>query len=166
MRPALVSMLAGIERRLPEWSKVENHIDPERQCVWDGLAAAWVDEVLKVRLHQQARSDPASIRPLQRHFPALDADGGVGQDLNLLRAAQVAGGSTCAGGLVSDWAVAGWARTTGQRRATEPLEEFQRRDAYFREKGVDVTGNKEPDLHRYVPPIMSVAAKNQAIFSA
>src|SRR5262245_3498022 len=37
-------------------------------------------------------------------------------------------------------------------RAAEPLKEFQGGDANFREKGVDVTGDEESDLHRQVPP--------------
>jgi hypothetical protein len=39
-------------------------------------------------------------------------------------------------------------------RAAEPFEEFQGCDAYFREKGVDVTGNEKSDLHRPVPPLL------------
>ena len=37
-------------------------------------------------------------------------------------------------------------------RAAEPLEELERGDAHFREKGVDVTGDEEPNFNRHVPP--------------
>jgi len=37
-------------------------------------------------------------------------------------------------------------------RAAEPGQELQGRDAHFREKGINVTGDKKPDLHRHVPP--------------
>src|SRR5262249_20521416 len=73
-----------------EGSEVEDHIRPDRQGVRDGLVAAGIDEVLEARLHEQAGFDGASVSPLQGHLPALHADGGVGQGLNLLRAAQVA----------------------------------------------------------------------------
>jgi hypothetical protein len=33
-----------------EGSKVEDDIHPERQCVWNGLVAAGVDEILDARL--------------------------------------------------------------------------------------------------------------------
>jgi hypothetical protein len=35
--------------------------------------------------------------------------------------------------------------------AAELLEELQGRDAHFREEGVDVTGDEEPDFHGHVP---------------
>src|SRR5262249_33597744 len=49
-----------------------------------------VDEILEAWLHEQAGPDRASVIQLHGHFPALYADAGGSQRLNLLGAAEVA----------------------------------------------------------------------------
>jgi hypothetical protein len=71
------------------WSKVEDHIQTDCQCVRDGLDAARVDQILHARLHEQARSNSAPVRYLQGHFPALHSDGWVRQRLRLFRIPKV-----------------------------------------------------------------------------
>jgi hypothetical protein len=50
-------------------------------------------------------------------------------------------------------------------RAAEPFEEFKRRNADLRKKGVDIARNEESDLHRRVPPIILKSATGRLIFT-
>src|SRR5262249_51846651 len=77
-------------RRHAEWSEGADYVQPDCQRVRDGRVAARVDEVLQALPHVQARSNGASVGPLQRHFPTLDGSCGVGHGLNHLRTPQVA----------------------------------------------------------------------------
>src|SRR5262249_52325395 len=87
-RPALLAIHPLADRS--EGSIVEDHIHPNGQRVWYGPVAAGVDEILQVRLHEQAGSDGASVHDPRGYSPVWPADGRSRQGLNPPRAPQVA----------------------------------------------------------------------------